>query len=164
VDLEKESNMDFTHFDEHGNAIMVDISHKDITSRIAIAKGKIVMSNECYRKVKEGNIKKGDVLSVARIAGIMGAKKCSELIPLCHSIPITKLSIDFNLIDECNEIEVICTVKTNSQTGVEMEALTGVQITLLTIYDMCKAVDKSMIMKDICLDYKNGGKSGEYKR
>jgi cyclic pyranopterin phosphate synthase len=122
------------------------------------------MSNECYIKVKEGNIKKGDVLSVARIAGIMGAKKCSELIPLCHSIPITKLSIDFNLIDECNEIEVICTVKTNSQTGVEMEALTGVQITLLTIYDMCKAVDKSMIMKDICLDYKNGGKSGEYKR
>lgn len=156
--------MEFTHFDERGNAIMVDVGEKDITERIAVASGKISMSEECYRKVCEGTMKKGDVLSVARVAGIMGAKRCSELIPLCHIINLTKLSVDFEMKPETNEIVAICTAKAFGKTGVEMEALTGVNITLLTIYDMCKAVDKSMVMSEICLLEKDGGKSGHYER
>lgn len=154
--------MEFTHFDESGNAVMVDVSEKQMSEREAIARGSIIMSQECLQKVKSGAMKKGDVLSVARIAGIMGAKKTSELIPLCHLLQLTKVTIDFEIIDENNEIQVQCLTKTNGKTGVEMEALTGVQIALLTIYDMCKAVDKSMQMTNIYLVKKTGGKSGEF--
>ncbi len=155
--------MEFTHFDEMGNAHMVDVSEKEDTKRIAIAKGRISMNEECYQKVKEGSMKKGDVLGVARIAGIMGAKKCSELIPLCHILNLTKLSVDFIYVDETYEIEAVCTAATTGKTGVEMEALTGVNIALLTIYDMCKAVDKTMVMGDIHLVEKDGGKSGHFR-
>jgi len=154
--------MDFTHFDDKGNAIMVDVSDKDDTDRTAVASGKISVSKECYEKIKSGDMKKGDVFSVARIAGIMGAKKCSELIPLCHNIPLTKLSIDFTMDDETCAITAICLAKTSGKTGVEMEALTGVNIALLTIYDMCKAVDKRMVIGDIHLNKKDGGKSGAF--
>jgi cyclic pyranopterin phosphate synthase len=120
------------------------------------------MSAECFRKVKEGSISKGDVLGVARIAGIMGAKKCSDLIPLCHILNLTKLSIDFELNEEKNEVRAICTARTTGKTGVEMEALTGVSIACLTIYDMCKAVDKTMEIGSIALLRKSGGKSGVF--
>lgn len=154
--------MEFTHFDEAGNAFMVDVSEKNETSREAIACGSIIMSKECYDKVKAGHMSKGDVLNIARIAGIMGAKKTSELIPLCHILLLTKVSIDFKMIDEENKIIVECVVKTTGKTGVEMEALTGVNVALLTIYDMCKAVDKTMEMTDIHLVKKSGGKSGTF--
>lgn len=155
---------DFTHFNSKGNAVMVDISQKSDTKREALASGKITMSEECFSKVKEGTIGKGDVLSVARIAGIMGSKKTSELIPLCHIINLTKAEIDFELNEEDFSITVFCTAKTTGKTGVEMEALTGVSITLLTIYDMCKAIDKSMEIGEIMLIKKSGGKSGTYHR
>lgn len=156
--------MDFSHFDKEGNAIMVDVSEKDDTDRVAVASGKITMSQECFEKVVAGDMKKGDVLSVARIAGIMGAKHCSDLIPLCHNIPLTKLSVDFEMLPEERAIKAICTAKTAGKTGVEMEALTGVNVALLTIYDMCKAVDKRMEINDIHLDEKDGGKSGRFTR
>lgn len=138
---------------------MVDVSDKAETNREAIARGTINMSPECYEKVKTGGMKKGDVLGVARIAGIMGAKKTSDLIPLCHILNLTKVEIDFTLHDETCSIETYCTVKTTGRTGVEMEALTGVSVTLLTIYDMCKAVDKAMEIGEIHLVKKTGGKS-----
>ena len=151
---------EFTHFNQHGEAIMVDISKKAETAREAIAEGRISMNQECFDQLKAGSIGKGDVLSVARIAGIMGAKKTSELIPLCHLLSLTKAEIDFELEDETCSVRTICTVRTTGKTGVEMEALTGVQIALLTIYDMCKAVDKGMEMNGIHLCQKSGGKSG----
>lgn len=156
--------MDFSHFDKEGNAIMVDVSEKDDTDRVAVASGKITMRQECFEKVVAGDMKKGDVLSVARIAGIMGAKHCSDLIPLCHNIPLTKLSVDFEMLPEERAIKAICIAKTAGKTGVEMEALTGVNVALLTIYDMCKAVDKRMEINDIHLDEKDGGKSGRFTR
>lgn len=156
-------NMDFTHFDRQGNAWMVDVSEKDDTSRTAVARGSIFMSEECFRKVTSGDMKKGDVLGVARVAGIMGAKKCSELIPLCHLLNLTKLSVDFELYEERFEIQASCLAKTTGKTGVEMEALTGVSVALLTIYDMCKAVDKSMEIGEIYLEEKSGGKSGTFR-
>ena len=149
--------MEFTHFDENGNALMVDVSEKAETKREATARGSIYMSPQCLKKVEEG-----DVLGVARVAGIMGAKKTSELIPLCHLLNLTKLTVDFTIKEETNEIEAVCTARTTGKTGVEMEALTGVNIALLTIYDMCKAVDKSMEMGNIYLEHKSGGKSGEF--
>lgn len=155
---------EFTHFNQHGDAIMVDISEKTDTAREAIAEGRISMNQECFDQLKAGNIGKGDVLGVARIAGIMGAKKTSELIPLCHLLSLTKAEIDFELEDETCSVRTICTVRTTGKTGVEMEALTGVQIALLTIYDMCKAVDKGMEMNGIHLCQKSGGKSGIYIR
>lgn len=154
--------MEFSHFDEQGNAWMVDVSGKNETKREATARGSIFMSPECLKMVQEGSMKKGDVLGVARVAGIMGAKKTSELIPLCHLLNLTKLTVDFTIHEETNSIEAICTACTTGRTGVEMEALTGVNITLLTIYDMCKAVDKSMEMGSIYLERKSGGKSGEF--
>ena len=153
---------EFTHFNGQGEAIMVDVSEKQDTVREATASGRIRMSEECYAKVKAGDMKKGDVLGVARIAGIMGTKKTSELIPLCHILNLTKLNVDFNLHPETCEIEAVCTAKTTGKTGVEMEALTGVSVTLLTIYDMCKAVDKAMEIGDIHLAEKTGGKSGHF--
>ena len=155
---------EFTHFNQHGDAIMVDISKKAETAREAIAEGRISMNQECFDQLKVGSIGKGDVLGVARIAGIMGAKKTSELIPLCHLLNLTKTEIDFELEDETCSVRTICTVRTTGKTGVEMEALTGVQIALLTIYDMCKAVDKGMEMNGIHLCQKSGGKSGIYIR
>ncbi|MDY4561660.1 MAG: cyclic pyranopterin monophosphate synthase MoaC [Peptostreptococcus porci] len=154
----------FTHFDKNGNAIMVDVSHKDETIREAVAVGSIKMSKECFDKVKAGGMKKGDVLGIARVAGIMGAKKTAELIPLCHILNLSKVEIDFDLDDNENKIMASCVVKTVGKTGVEMEALTGVNICLLTIYDMCKAVDKGMEILEIKLMKKTGGKSGVWER
>lgn len=155
---------EFTHFDHEGNAIMVDVSDKKDTVREAIATGTISLSEECYLKVKSGDMKKGDVLGIARTAGIMGAKKTSELIPLCHILNLTKVTVEFELNDENFTITAKCLAKTVGKTGVEMEALTGVNVTLLTIYDMCKAIDKGMIISDIKLMKKTGGKSGTWER
>lgn len=155
---------EFTHFDESGNAIMVDVTDKNDTVREAVAMGSIKLSKECYNKVKAGEMSKGDVLSVARIAGIMGAKKTSDLIPLCHILNITKVKIDFDTDDDNTTITVLCTAKTTGKTGVEMESLTGAGISLLTIYDMCKAIDKGMVIGEIKLMKKTGGKSGTWER
>ncbi|HJB15590.1 MAG TPA: cyclic pyranopterin monophosphate synthase MoaC [Candidatus Blautia excrementipullorum] len=152
-----------THFDEKGNAVMVDVSGKEPTFRTARAAGCILVSSEIMEAVAAGNVKKGDVLGVARVAGIMGVKQTSSLIPLCHPLPIQKCSVDFELDRENSRIYVYCTVKTEGKTGVEMEALTGVQTALLTIYDMCKAIDKHMVMSDIHLLEKTGGKSGDFR-
>lgn len=152
--------MKFTHLDENGNACMVDVSAKKDTVREALASGVIRMSKICFAKLEEGSIEKGDVLAAARIAGIMGAKKTSELIPLCHILNLTKVSIDFEPDREKSLIRVICTARCVGKTGVEMEALTGVSTALLTIYDMCKAVDKTMEISEIRLLRKSGGKSG----
>ena len=151
---------EFTHFNEQGHAVMVDVSEKADTMREATAMGRIRMSKECFEKVKTGGMKKGDVLGTARIAGIMGAKRTSELIPLCHILNLSKVTVEFEYIEETCEIVARCTTKTVGKTGVEMEALTGVQVALLTIYDMCKAVDKGMCMTGIRLLKKTGGKSG----
>lgn len=153
---------DFTHFDKNGNAIMADVSEKKITSRRAIASGRIKMNAESYEAVRHSTVKKGDVLGVARIAGIMAVKQTPTLIPLCHSILIEKASVDFEFNDQSYEITATCVVKTTGVTGVEMEALTGVSVTLLTIYDMCKSIDKAMEITDIRLLEKSGGKSGLY--
>ena len=154
--------MEFTHFDQNGAAWMVDVGGKADTEREAVAEGSIFMSRECFDKVREGSMKKGDVLGVARVAGIMGAKKTSELIPLCHILNLTKLAIDFEMVPEKCEIRAKCTAKTTGKTGVEMEALTGVSVALLTVYDMCKAVDKTMEIGRIALLEKSGGKSGTF--
>ena len=154
--------VNFTHFNQDGEAIMVDVSQKDITMRIAIAEGSIKVNQEVFRSIKEQTNKKGDVLAVARIAGIMAAKKTSDMIPLCHPLFITKVTIDFELDEDNYMIKAIATTKVNGKTGVEMEALHAVSVTLLTIYDMCKAIDKSMEISDICLLHKEGGKSGVY--
>lgn len=146
---------------------MVDVSDKLVTHRTATATGSIQVSPEIMAAVKSGNVKKGDVLGVARVAGIMGVKRTSELIPMCHPLPIQKCSVDFETDEDAGVIRVFCTVKTEGKTegktGVEMEALTGVQVTLLTIYDMCKAIDKHMVMSDIHLEEKTGGKSGDFR-
>lgn len=152
----------FTHFNQDGEAIMVDVSAKDITERIAIAEGYIKVNKEVFTSIKEQTNKKGDVLAVARIAGIMAAKKTSDLIPLCHPLFITKASVDFVLDEKNLKIKAIATTKVNGKTGVEMEALHAVSVTLLTIYDMCKALDRSMEIIDIRLLHKEGGKSGIY--
>lgn len=151
-----------THFDEDGKAIIVDITEKKETKRVAVTSGKITMNLKTYNRVKEGTIEKGDVLGVARIAGIMAAKKTSDLIPMCHPLFLTGVEVEFNFLDGELAIEARVTVKTFGKTGVEMEALTAVSTTLLTIYDMCKAMDKSMIISDIKLCKKTGGKSGEF--
>ena len=156
--------MELNHFDKNGNAVMVDVSDKPVTHRTATATGSIQVSPEIMAAVKSGNVKKGDVLGVARVAGIMGVKRTSELIPMCHPLPIQKCSVDFETDEDAGVIRVFCTVKTEGKTGVEMEALTGVQVTLLTIYDMCKAVDRGMEIREIFLLEKDGGKSGHFIR
>ena len=153
--------MELTHFDNNGNAVMVDVSGKEPTDRTAIATGTIVMSEECFEAITSQRIQKGDVLAVAQIAGIMAAKKTSELIPLCHPLPLTKVTVEFTLTKP--SVTVLATCKTTGKTGVEMEALTAVQFALLTIYDMCKSMDKSMCMNDIHLVEKTGGKSGHFR-
>ena len=152
----------FSHFDSKGNAVMVDVSEKNITERTAIAKGKIYVNSEVMEAVLNQTVKKGDVLGVARVAGIMGVKRTSDLIPMCHPLMISKCTVDFEINEEKNYIEAICTVKVEGKTGVEMEALTGVNVTLLTIYDMCKAIDKTMEISEVHLAKKTGGKSGEF--
>jgi len=153
----------FTHFDSRGNAIMVDVSEKAKTERVAVAKGKIFVNEEVYDAIVHGTAKKGDVLGVARIAGIMAVKKTSELIPLCHTLLIQKCEVNFELNEEERSIKAICSVKVEGQTGVEMEALTGASVALLTIYDMCKAMDRAMRMTDLHLARKSGGKSGDFR-
>ena len=154
---------DLTHFDDNGNAHMVDISDKQNSFRTAKAACSIRMSLEALKIIADGNSKKGDVLNVARIAGIQGAKRTSELIPLCHPISLTKISLDLTLNDKIPGIEIISTVKTTGPTGVEMEALTAASISALTVYDMVKSLDKSIIIKDLRLIFKDGGKSGLYE-
>ena len=151
-----------THFDNKGNAVMVDVSNKNETERIAIATGTVKASSETIELIKSDQIGKGDVLGVARVAGIMAMKNTSNLIPMCHPVMITGSSIDFEIDSEKNEIRITATSKVVHKTGVEMEALTGVSIAALTIYDMCKAVDKRMVIGDIHLVKKRGGKSGEF--
>jgi len=154
----------FTHFTKSGDAQMVDIYGKDITDRMAVASGKIYMSNASIEMVRDGTHKKGDVLGIARIAGITASKKTPDLIPLCHNIELSSVNIDFEVNAPKKYIECFATVSCCGRTGVEMEALTSVQISLLTIYDMCKSVDRGMIISDIKLELKKGGASGEWER
>ena len=156
--------MKLTHFDEKGKARMVDVTGKAVTSREAVATGSISMKSATLKLIKQDKVEKGDVLGVARVAGIMAAKKTSELIPMCHPLSITSVAIDFTINDKKNRVDITATVKVTGQTGVEMEALTATSIAALTIYDMCKAVDKEMIISEIMLLKKRGGKSGTFKR
>ena len=153
--------MGLTHFDDNGKAVMVDVTEKKETVREATAEGKIFVNREVFQAIKAGTAAKGDVLGVAATAGIMGAKRTSDLIPMCHILPITNCRIDFDMDEEESSIYCNCTVKVTGKTGVEMEALTGASIALLTIYDMCKAMDKKMEIGEICLVKKTGGKSGD---
>jgi len=153
-----------THFNPSGEAHMVDVGEKPQTQRLAVAQGVIIMKPETLNLIRQGGHKKGDVLGIARIAGIMAAKKTAELVPLCHPLPLSSVTVEFNYDDENSCIQCIARVKTTGPTGVEMEALTSVQIALLTIYDMCKAVDKGMTISDIQLLEKRGGKSGTWVR
>jgi cyclic pyranopterin phosphate synthase len=161
------SENSFTHFDGNGNAVMVDISGKETSARFAVARGEISVSAQTIAAVQSGTGKKGDVLGVARIAGIAAVKRTSDLIPLCHPLFLDTCTIDFTISEESEEknlIEVSCTVKLSAKTGAEMEALTGVSVALLTVYDMCKAVDKNMVIGNIRLCEKSGGRSGHYIR
>lgn len=156
--------MSFTHFNEEGKAKMVDVSEKKITERTAVAVGCIHVSEEVIKRIQSHDMKKGDVLSVAQVAGIMGAKKTSDIIPMCHNIFISGADIKFHIDETHLKIDIEATVKTSGQTGIEMEALSAVSIAALTVYDMCKAVDKTMVIGDIKLVKKTGGKSGIYVR
>ena len=155
--------MAFTHFDENGKAVMVDVTEKEDTEREATAAGKTWVNRAVYDAITSGNVEKGDVLGIATTAGIMAAKRTFELIPLCHILPLTGCKIEFSMNAKDRSISCRCTVKVTGKTGVEMEALTGVSTALLTIYDMCKALDKSMEIGEIYLCRKTGGKSGEIK-
>ena len=152
------------HFDEKGNAVMVDVTEKAETERQAVARGTIHVTQEIYDAVAAGTVHKGDVLGTARIAGILATKQTPHLIPMCHPLLLSKAAIDFEMHEESLSIDAICTVKLKGQTGVEMEALTGVSVALLTIYDMCKALSKTMEIGEIHLERKSGGKSGLYVR
>lgn len=155
---------DFTHLDKDGSVRMVDVTGKDITQRVAIAKGYISMNRDTFLKIGSNSVKKGNVLETARIAGIMAAKKTHELIPMCHPLNITHASIDFKPEDSTNQIHITSEVRVTGQTGVEMEALTAVSVCALTIYDMCKSYDKGMVISEILLSEKLGGKSGHFIR
>lgn len=150
-----------THLDEHGGARMVDVGAKDVTMREAVAKGSVVMQRDTLELVKNGYMGKGDVLSVARVAGIMAAKRTSDLIPLCHPLPLDQVTVDLDLDDNNNQVQITAKARTTAKTGVEMEALTAVSVAALTIYDMCKAVDKGIHIESIRLVRKLGGKSGD---
>lgn len=152
-----------THFDAKGDAHMVDVGDKAVTDRIATAKCNIKMNPETLDIIMEGRAKKGDVLGVARLAGIMAAKRTADLIPLCHPLPITKVAVDLAADQSLPGVQIEATVKTTGQTGVEMEALTAANVAALTVYDMCKAVDKSMTISDLRVVLKDGGKSGRYE-
>ena len=152
-----------THFDSDGNAVMVDVSAKDETERVATAAGAVVMQPETVQLIADGGMKKGDVLSVARLAGIMGAKKTPDLIPLCHPLALSSVKVELNIDTDRNAVDIEATCKLKGRTGVEMEALTAVSVAALTVYDMCKAVDRGMQITDIRLTHKSGGKSGTYE-
>jgi cyclic pyranopterin phosphate synthase len=156
--------MTLTHFDESGQAHMVDVGDKATTQRKAVASGHIEMSPPTLQMIARGDHKKGDVLGIARVAGIMATKRTADLVPLCHPIGLTHVSLEFTIEQEHDRVSCQVTTQTSGQTGVEMEALTGVQVALLTIYDMCKAVDRGMVMGDIRLMEKSGGKSGHWVR
>ena len=154
---------DFTHFDASGNAVMVDVSEKPVTSRTATARGAVIMAPETLQMIVSGGHQKGDVLGIARLAGIMGAKRTSDLIPLCHPLGLSKVSVDLSPDEDGARINIEATAKVTGQTGVEMEALTAVSVAALTVYDMCKAVDKAMQIEDIRLVFKDGGRSGRFE-
>ena len=154
---------EFTHFDAQGNAVMVDVSEKDITERTATAKGSVSMRPQTMAMIVDYNVKKGDVLSVAQLAGIMGAKRTPDLIPLCHPLALTSVKVDLSCAPDRNCVDITATCKLKGRTGVEMEALTAVAVSALTVYDMCKAVDREMRIGDIRLVEKAGGRSGTFK-
>lgn len=151
-----------THFDQAGNAAMVDVSDKPVTARTATAKVRVMMAAGTLAMIQQGSAKKGDVLGVARLAGIMGAKRTADLIPLCHPLPITSVKVDLETDAAANAVDITATVRTTGQTGVEMEALTAASVAALTVYDMCKAVDRSMRIEGLRVTHKAGGKSGEF--
>ena len=153
-----------THFDESGQARMVDVGEKPVTERKAVGKGSIRMRSETLKLLMHGDVKKGDVLGVARLSGIMAAKRTSELIPLCHPVTLSSITIDFTPDIDASEIDIFATVKAKDRTGVEMEALVAVSAAALTIYDMCKSYDRSMMIDNIHLLEKTGGRSGDYRR
>jgi cyclic pyranopterin phosphate synthase len=152
-----------SHIDADGKAVMVDVSDKDVTQRVATAAGTVILEPETLKLIEEGGVKKGDVLSVARLAGIMGAKKTPELIPLCHPLALNSIDVDLTLDSDRNAVDITATCRVKGRTGVEMEALTAVSVAALTIYDMCKAVDRSMRLTDIRLLEKSGGRSGDFR-
>ena len=154
----------FTHFDPAGNVTMVDVSAKPVSERTATARAKVTMQPETLALIRSGGAKKGDVLGVARIAGIMAAKRTSELIPLCHPLPISAVAVALTLDEPANAVEIAATVRTTGRTGVEMEAMTAASVAALTIYDMCKSVDRSMQVESLRLTHKAGGKSGEFRQ
>lgn len=154
----------FNHFDAQGKAIMVDVTDKAATHRVAEARGEILVNEAVMTAIQTGTAKKGDVLGVARVAGIMAVKRTSDLIPMCHPLAVSGCSVDFHLFPGEGKVEAVCTVKVTGNTGVEMEALTGVSVALLTIYDMCKAVDRAMTITNVRLMRKEGGKSGVFVR
>lgn len=151
-----------THIDAAGNAHMVDVSEKSDTERVAVASGSVIMEAATLALIKDAGVKKGDVLSVAQLAGIMGAKKTPDLIPLCHPLPLTNVSVELSCDPDRSAVDITATCRTTGKTGVEMEALTAVSVAALTVYDMCKAADKAMQLTDIRLRHKSGGKSGTY--
>lgn len=154
---------ELTHFDADGKAVMVDVTDKDVTERVATAKGLIVMAPATLALIRAGGVKKGDVLSVARLAGIMGAKHTPDLIPLCHPLALTSVAVDLTPVPDDDAVEITATCKLSGRTGVEMEALTAVSVAALTVYDMCKAVDRGMRIEAIRLVHKSGGKSGTFE-
>ena len=154
---------DLTHFDAEGRAVMVDVSDKAETNRVAVARGSVTMAAETLDRIRQGTVAKGDVLSVARLAGIMGAKRTPDLIPLCHPLALSSVRIELALAPERNAVEIEATCRLRGRTGVEMEALTAVSVAALTIYDMVKAVDRSMVIGEIRLVHKSGGKSGTWE-
>jgi cyclic pyranopterin phosphate synthase len=154
---------DFTHFDAEGKAVMVDVSDKEVTERVAEARGSVVMQPATLQMIRDGGVKKGDVLAVARLAGIMGAKRTPDLIPLCHPLALTSVQVDLTLDEERSAVDITATCKLKGRTGVEMEALTAVTVAALTVYDMCKAVDRGMRITEVRLTRKDGGKSGRYE-
>jgi len=153
-----------THFDEHGKARMVDVSAKAETDRVAVASGAVLVAPATLKLIMEGGAKKGDVLAVAQLAGIMAAKRTAELIPLCHPLPLASVEVSLSCDPARNAVDIAATCRTTGKTGVEMEALTAVSVAALTVYDMCKAVDRSMVLTDIKLEHKSGGKSGTFDR
>ena len=155
---------DLSHFDKRGHAVMVDVSAKSETTRTAIAKGSVLMRATTLRRIMDGDIKKGDVLAVARLAGIMAAKRTPDLIPLCHPLPLASVAVELDCDSKRNAVDITATVKIAGRTGVEMEALTAASVAALTIYDMCKAIDRAMTIGDIRLVHKSGGKSGTFER
>jgi len=162
--FEGETMSEFTHLDERGRARMVDVSAKGDTVRVATARGRVLMRLDTLRLIQSGGVAKGDVLAIAQVAGVMGAKRTSDIIPLCHPLPITGVDLAFRLDETTPAVEITASARVIGKTGVEMEALTAVSTAALTIYDMCKAVDKDMVIDQIHLVHKTGGKSGEYRR